>query len=179
MDGERSARQLAVIGEVTELAAELDIEVWLRGGWAMDFFIGELTRDHEDIDLFAWGSDRPRLVGELLKHGFTQLPGPPPDQQLDVAKGDLVLNIALMAKDERGSAVVNGGPWAGQAWPDGMLDEPDGLLGARWCPIISPLAQIEIKEMMPVWVPGAPRRTKDIEDIERLKAALRARGQVG
>jgi hypothetical protein len=33
-----------------------------------------------------------------------------------------------------------------------------------------------IKQSMPVWVPGSPRRPKDAEDIARLRAALRAPG---
>ncbi|GAP52560.1 aminoglycoside adenylyltransferase, partial [Streptomyces azureus] len=53
VDRERSARQLRLIGETVEFAKALGVEVWLRGGWAMDFFIGEPTRDHEDIDWFA------------------------------------------------------------------------------------------------------------------------------
>ncbi|MFC7244597.1 hypothetical protein ACFQO7_19145 [Catellatospora aurea] len=33
----------------------------------------------------------------------------------------------------------------------------------------------EIKQMMPVWVPGLPRRDKDRADIELLTAALTGR----
>jgi hypothetical protein len=40
------------------------------------------------------------------------------------------------------------------------------------CPIISPTARIEIKTMMPVWVPGRARRLKDTEDIARLRRAM-------
>nr|BFE68098.1 hypothetical protein GCM10020092_013990 [Actinoplanes digitatis] len=43
------------------------------------------------------------------------------------------------------------------------------------CPIVSPRAQIEIKEMMPVWVPGLARREKDRRDIALLRAAMVAR----
>ncbi|MCC3291384.1 hypothetical protein [Arthrobacter sp. zg-Y1110] len=46
------------------------------------------------------------------------------------------------------------------------------LEGIR-CPVISPEAQIEIKRMMPVWVPGFRRRDKDAVDIAKLEAALR------
>jgi hypothetical protein len=55
VDEERAVRQLEIIGDVAELARNLRIEVWLFGGWAMDFYFGEITRDHEDIDWFAWG----------------------------------------------------------------------------------------------------------------------------
>ncbi|MER7850791.1 hypothetical protein ABTZ03_43475 [Kitasatospora sp. NPDC096077] len=53
-----------------------------------------------------------------------------------------------------------------------MLDASVGRIGALQCRIISPRAQIEIKQMMPVWVPGRPRRRKDAEDITRLEVAL-------
>jgi hypothetical protein len=53
-----------------------------------------------------------------------------------------------------------------------MLDAPPGRIGDLECPVISPRAQIEIKKMMPVWVPGMARRSKDAADIARLRAAL-------
>lgn len=53
-----------------------------------------------------------------------------------------------------------------------MFDGPLGRIGATVCPVISPAAQIEIKRMMPVWVPGRPRRPKDTQDIRVLEAAL-------
>jgi len=37
-------RQLALIREVSRAAATLQVPFWLRGGWAMDFFIGRITR---------------------------------------------------------------------------------------------------------------------------------------
>ncbi|MEV4880291.1 hypothetical protein [Streptomyces cyaneofuscatus] len=57
-----------------------------------------------------------------------------------------------------------------------MLDGPLGRIGTTACPVISPAAQIEIKRMTPVWIPGRPRRAKDAEDIRVLEAALRDGG---
>ncbi|MFF4966209.1 hypothetical protein [Streptomyces sp. NPDC001037] len=85
-------------------------------------------------------------------------------------------SFALLSKDRFGRVVVAGGPWAGEVWPEGMLGAPVGRIGALRCRITSPRAQIEIKQMMPVWVPGRPRRRKDTEDIARLEAALREQG---
>lgn len=42
------------------LAHKLGAPVWLRGGWAIDFFLGRLTRDHADIDWFALAEDGER-----------------------------------------------------------------------------------------------------------------------
>ncbi|MFF7470940.1 nucleotidyltransferase domain-containing protein [Streptomyces sp. NPDC008092] len=176
MDREGGARQLRLIGETVEIAKALGVEVWLRGGWAMDFFIGEVTRDHVDIDWFAWAEDAPALTGELLRSGHELLSGSPADQQRDFCKQGVESSFALLSKDRSGRVVVAGGPWAGAVWPEGMLDAPVGHIGALWCRIISPCAQIKIKQMMPVWVPGRPRRRKDTEDIATLEAALREQG---
>jgi hypothetical protein len=94
MDADRATRQLRLIAEIVALSADTGIELWLRGGWALDFFLGEPTREHRDIDWFGWAADAPRV-------------------------------------------------------------------------------QVEIKKMMPIWVPGRPVRPKDAEDIARLEAALR------
>ncbi|MEU8663286.1 nucleotidyltransferase domain-containing protein [Actinoplanes philippinensis] len=160
--------QLESIAEV----ASLGPEVWLRGGWAMDFFLGRVTRPHLDVDWFAWASDAGRLSAALTSRGYELLPEPAHDQQLDFARGELDLSFALITRDSAGNVIVAGGPWAGQRWPGGMLDWPGGRIGAVRCPIISPFAQIEIKRMMPVWVPGMPRRPKDAADITVLETAL-------
>jgi len=53
-----SARQLHLLGELAELLGGRDVPFWLRGGWALDFLLGAVTRRHADIDLVAWLSDR-------------------------------------------------------------------------------------------------------------------------
>jgi hypothetical protein len=53
-----------------------------------------------------------------------------------------------------------------------MLDWPPGRIGPVECAIIKPEVQMEIKETMPVWVPGRPRRPKDVVDVATLRQAL-------
>ncbi|WP_239162065.1 nucleotidyltransferase domain-containing protein [Acrocarpospora phusangensis] len=171
LDGQ-VGRQLEVIAEVVGVAQELGVEVWLRGGWAVDFFLGEVTREHLDVDWFIWSRDAGRLSTALEGRGYERLSGAPPEQQIDFAKDGVENSFALLDTDDTGRVVVAGGPWRGEPWPTGMLDGPTGAIGLVRCAIIHPRAQIEIKRMMPIWVPGRPRRTKDIEDIARLEAAL-------
>jgi Aminoglycoside-2''-adenylyltransferase len=119
------------------MAERLGVQVWLRGGWAMDFFLGQVTRDHVDIDWEAWN-----------------------------------------ARGQDSKVTVAGGLFAGEPWPDGMLDWlPAERIGSVQCRIISPAVQIECKEMMPVSVPGRPRRPKDAEDVARLRQALEELGR--
>lgn len=173
MDKERATRQLQLIAETNEIAQSLGADVWLRGGWAMDFYLGELTRDHEDIDWFAWISDAAKLTTELLRRGYRPLPGPPTDQQLDFAKDELEASFALLNKDQAGQVVIAGGPWGGEPWPEaGMLHPRPGRLDGVQSKILSPRAQVEIKKMMPIWVPGRSRRQKDVDDIARIETAL-------
>jgi Aminoglycoside-2''-adenylyltransferase len=172
VDEVRADRQLRLIAEVVAMTVECGVELWLRGGWAMDFFLGAITRDHRDIDWFAWAGDAGVLGVELDRRGYRRVDGVAPDRQLDVVKDGEDLSFNLLRRDESGRVVVAGGPWAGSPWPAGMLEPHRGRVGDLHCPIIDPRAQLEIKRMMPVWVPGSPRRAKDVEDIARLRAAL-------
>ncbi|WP_331766758.1 nucleotidyltransferase domain-containing protein [Embleya sp. NBC_00896] len=165
-------RQLELIAEVLDMARELRIEIWLRGGWAMDFFLGRVSREHGDVDWFAWAEDAPTLAAAFTARDFVRLAKAPAAQQLDYSAGDVELSIAFLARDPDGHVLVAGGPWAGARWPTGMLDTPAGRLRDLTCPIISPEAQIEIKLLTPSWMPNRPRRAKDAEDIDRLRAAL-------
>ncbi|MFI7405700.1 hypothetical protein ACIBW9_35425 [Streptomyces sp. NPDC049541] len=80
----------------------------------MDFFIGEVTRDHGDIDWFAWAKDASALTTGLLRAGYEPLSGPPVDQRLDFRKQGVKSSFALLAKDRFGPVVVAGSPWAGE-----------------------------------------------------------------
>jgi hypothetical protein len=95
----------------------------------MDFFLGEITRDHEDVDWFAWAGDAQVLVRALVSRGYRKVPGPPAELQRDLAKGAEEHGIALVERDRGGRVVVPAGPWAGEPWPEGMLDGPPGRLG--------------------------------------------------
>lgn len=175
MDVRRSEHQLRQIAEALDTARGLRVPLWLRGGWAVDFFLGAVTRDHGDIDWFVWADDAGVLTEGLLRRGYRPVPGPPPGLQVDFAKDGLESSFTFLARDAAGRVVVAGGPWAGAPWPAGMLDGGSGRIGALRCPVVSVRAQIEIKRMTPVWDPARPRRSKDAADIALLEAALRAR----
>ena len=46
----RADHQLELIADVVATCQSIGAPIWLRGGWAMDFFLGWVTRDHADID---------------------------------------------------------------------------------------------------------------------------------
>lgn len=168
--------QLSAITEVLKAANELGIEAWLRGGWAMDFYLGQITREHEDVDWFVWDKDLPTISTLLTSRGWIDLAIQPLDQQRDLLRDGVELGFAPLIRAEAGRVVVGGGPYRGEPWPEDMINNAAaGELEGIRCPIISPAAQIEIKRMMPIWAPGFRRRDKDSRDIATLEAALRIR----
>ncbi len=141
----------------------------------MDFFLGRVTREHEDIDFFAWAADVPMLMSALQRAGFAEQDGPPPETQRDFTKDGEDVQVALLAKNARGQVVVAGGPAEWAPWPGDMLVYPAGRIADVICPIIHPRVQIWIKEQSPGWH-GVPLSAKHQEDIARLRDALTARG---
>ncbi|MGC4894193.1 nucleotidyltransferase domain-containing protein [Micromonospora sp. DT31] len=169
MDG-LGERQLGAIGEVVGLARAAGIDVWLRGGWAMDFHLGEVTRRHVDVDWYCWRRDAETLADRLGALRWRPDPAMPATQ-LDLLRDDVELSFAYLDRDAAGRVVVGAGPWAGTVLPEGMLTAPPGRIGALAAPVISVAAQIEFKEMYPVWMPERPRRAKDAADLARLRAS--------
>lgn len=170
-----SGLQLAAISEMVDVARRLDREFWLRGGWAMDFYLGRLTRQHLDVDWYVWDSDMPVIADALVARGWTDVAQYPAEQQRDLVKGSVEFGIAPIARATNGRVVVGGGPWRNAALPENILANAlECQLGGIHCPVISPAAQIEIKHMMPTWVPGLRRRSKDATDIDLLGEAMEA-----
>lgn len=167
---EVARRQLASIGELLEVSSSAGIAVWLRGGWAMDFQLGAVTRPHVDVDWYCWREDGERLADLLLTRGWRPDPRMPAERQLDLFAGDVEVSVAYLGRGDDGRPTVGAGPWAGTPLPAGMLDAPPGRIGPLVVPTISVTAQIEFKQMYPVWMPERPRRPKDADDLARLRA---------
>ena len=58
---EGAAAQLTVLEDLHARLAAAGIDCWLRGGWAIDFLVGVVTRTHADIDLVVGRAHRDRL----------------------------------------------------------------------------------------------------------------------
>ncbi len=170
MDG-LEGRQLGAIREVVEVAGAAGIDVWLRGGWAMDFHLGAVSRPHVDVDWYCWRRDADLLADRLGALSWRPDPRMSATLQLDLVRDDVELSFAYLDRDTAGRVVVGAGPWAGTVLPEGMLSAPPGRIGPLAAPVISIAAQIEFKEMFPVWMPERPRRAKDAADLARLRAS--------
>lgn len=167
--------QLAAIDGAVEDASRHGRPLWLRGGWAIDFSLGRITRAHEDVDWFALADDAEGLVRRLECAGWTETPRAPLDQQRDLVRDDVEFGIALL-RIEDGRPYVAGGPFGGEPWPPTMITRAmRRTLKGVTADVIGLEAQIEIKQMMPTWVPQLVRRQKDQEDIRALQTLASSR----
>ncbi len=53
-----NTRQLALLQKILDACESKAIPIWVRGGWAVDFALGQIAREHEDIDLYSLNANR-------------------------------------------------------------------------------------------------------------------------
>jgi hypothetical protein len=72
--GVKAAEQLAAIESLDQALRAAGLDYWLFGGWAVDFWVGRVTRDHDDIDAAAWRRDYEKIRAALLAVGWRHTP---------------------------------------------------------------------------------------------------------
>ncbi|MBO9666232.1 MAG: hypothetical protein J7501_05410 [Bdellovibrio sp.] len=50
--------QALSVNEVQELFKDSQKDFWISGGWAIDIFLGEQTRPHDDLDISISRADQ-------------------------------------------------------------------------------------------------------------------------
>jgi glutathione S-transferase len=65
--------QLAAIERLDAALSGAGIDYWLFGGWAVDFWVGSVTRRHEDVDAFARRADYDAISAALEAGGWEHL----------------------------------------------------------------------------------------------------------
>ncbi len=97
------------------------IEYWVFGGWAVDFYAGSVTRQHDDIDVAVWAEDRDRIASLLAADGWKHAPEEGEDGYTGYERGGVRLELAFLARDEDG--LVYTPLRKGRAeWPGGAFE---------------------------------------------------------
>ena len=109
---EQTDLQLKVLDEISKISETNGIEYWLRGGWAIDFLLGKVTRLHDDIDLITWIQYRAQLEEELIKAGYEKVPVKEEfrDRQSDFPKGIVDVTFVYIFRSDDGKLMLNGLP---------------------------------------------------------------------
>ncbi|GAA0338039.1 hypothetical protein GCM10008967_30400 [Bacillus carboniphilus] len=134
--------QLQILNEVNRICESNDIHIWLRGGWAIDFLLGGITRSHEDLDLVTWVSNREVMEEALVKEGFERLPIS--DRQTDFRKNEVDIQFLYMTQTD-GSISPHNLPewlWRADSLPPGLYQ-----LNGISMRVVSPQQLLEEKQV--------------------------------
>jgi hypothetical protein len=100
------SRQLSALARLQDMFASADIEHWLFGGWAVDFYVGSITRAHDDIDVAVWLHDLPR-IGELLAaDGWRHAPESDEDGGTGYERAGVRLELTFLVRDAKGDTFI-------------------------------------------------------------------------
>ena len=99
-------QQLHALGEVTALLDGDGIEYWLFGGWAVDFHVGRVTREHDDVDLAVWLEDEKRVASLLHANGWRHAPDPDEDGGTGYERDGVRLELTRLVSDGAGRVLI-------------------------------------------------------------------------
>lgn len=152
---------LKVLSEISTIFEGINAEFWMRGGWAIDFLLGEITRPHSDIDIVTWITDREQLENALLKADYEQIPVKEEfrNRQSDFRKDNVDITFCYITYNFDGSLIMNGLPeWVWRA--ESLLPQYFQLHGIS-AKALHPKQLLEEKEIYEQI--GRPYRQKDAE----------------
>lgn len=154
-------KQLELIDEMNSIFMKIHARYWLRGGWAIDFYLGHISRTHSDIDLVTWKRHRNRIKIELLKAGFKDeyISG----LQTNYYKDDIEVSIIFLNRDKDGQIIANGFPdWI---WISESLSLKKYKINNIVASIVNPK---QLLENIKIYEKGTGRKPRN-KDLETLK----------
>ena len=165
------ADALRTIGRLHTLLSREGVDYWLFGGWAVDFHVGRVTRDHEDIDLAIWRSDLDHVAELLLQDGWVHAPVPGEEGYTGYEREGVRLELAFLAPDEDGTVYTPLADGRG-SWPPGSFGSEQGEVDGVTARVVGLASLIEDK--------SAPREdpavaAKDRSDVALLSSLRRRR----
>jgi hypothetical protein len=116
---ERASQQLTALARVRDVLEEAGIAYWLFGGWAVDFYVGSVTRAHDDLDIAVWLVDLPRIAELLQEDGWRHAPLDDEDGGTGYEHGAVRLELTYLVRDRDGRVVTplrdGRAPWSREA----------------------------------------------------------------
>jgi hypothetical protein len=167
MMNEQTLLQIKVMQELNDIFKSINARFWLRGGWAIDFHLGEITRDHSDIDLVTLTEYRQKLEEALVDAGFQLTPIS--EFQTDFLKNDVDVSLVFVNLTDDSRIIANGFPdWE---WQSGSLQTEALTLEGVTAQVLS-LEQLLEEKLVYEEGTGRKPRPKDLKSIEILRGLI-------
>ncbi|MEH7613730.1 nucleotidyltransferase domain-containing protein [Gottfriedia acidiceleris] len=160
-------KQLKILNEINTICLKLTFQLWLRGGWAIDFLLGKVTREHSDIDLVAFIQYRDELEQAMVNVGFKKIQVSM--LQTDFIKDEVDVSFVFVRITDEGKIKANGFPdWE---WRNDALPIQKYHLKGISMNVLNPNQLLEEKK---VYEKGTGRklRPKDIESMKVIQGII-------
>ena len=158
--------QLASLDQVASLLEANAIDHWLFGGWAVDFYVGSMTRAHDDIDLAIWREDLERIATLLRSEGWHHAPAEDEDGGTGYERDGVRLELTYLVRDGAGDVFIplRDGP---VPWDKASFaNDQRTLIGVR-----SRVITLESLKSMKSWPRDDPQdAAKDQADLQVLSS---------
>jgi hypothetical protein len=129
---EQASLQLSALAEVSANLQKAGIDYWLFGGWAVDFYVGSITRLHDDVDLAVWFVDVSQIATVLVTNGWRHAPFDDEDGGTGFERGGVRLELTFLVRGVDGVASI---PLRSGAvgWPgkEALADDVGELRGVQ------------------------------------------------
>jgi hypothetical protein len=102
----QASLQLSALAEVNASLQQAGIDYWLFGGWAVDFYVGSVTRLHDDVDLAVWFVDVSQIAKLLLANGWRHAPFDDEDGGTGFERGGVRLELTFLVRGVDGLASI-------------------------------------------------------------------------
>jgi hypothetical protein len=99
-------RGLLMVGSASGALDAAGLEHWFIGGWAVDLWVGRLTRPHDDIDVLVWREDEARIHEALHGAGWVHTPTPEDLVGTNYAREGYELQLTFAVAGPEGGVVV-------------------------------------------------------------------------
>jgi hypothetical protein len=126
-----TTQQLSALARVAGLLEEAGIAHWLFGGWAVDFYVGSVTRAHDDLDLAVWLTDLPQIAQLLEDDGWRHAPLDDEDGGTGYERGAVRLELTYLVRDGDGSVFTPLRHGRAQWSEDALANDVGELRGVR------------------------------------------------
>ena len=104
--GSYAGQQLEAIAGVAQRLRERGVDHWLFGGWAVDFWVGRVTREHGDVDLAVWQRDRLAIHATLLGDGWHTVPVDDEAIGAGYRRDDVLLELTFVTTDDDARVLI-------------------------------------------------------------------------
>jgi hypothetical protein len=160
--------QTAALAGAADALDSAGLEHWFFGGWAVDLWVGRLTRAHDDIDVLVRRADEAAVDAALTAAGWVHTPRDDDLVGTEYAGDGYALQLTFVETDDQGRVVV---PVPGEpvVMSSGTLDHARRPLGHLLVRVLTLEKMLEFKV---VPRPDDAGGAKDRADLAALRAVV-------